>query len=404
MRELGVGPSQRDCMRILEATRRRQAEWVDLLMAIAGHETPTTEPHSQRPVQEILGSAFEGLGMQVEVVPGTKSGGVLLARPASIQGRLFQLLIGHSDTVWSTGTLARMPLQHEEGVVRGPGVFDMKGGLAHMVIALRVLRELDLEPEVAPVIFVNSDEETGSDDSTALLERLAGRADRAFILEPAAGPGGKLKTMRKGMGDFRIEVKGRSAHAGLDPEKGASAIQELALLTTRLHALKDPERGISVNVGVIRAGVRPNVVASEGWIEVDVRVDTIEDGKWITELIRGMEPEVPGCTLNIEGGMEKAPLEPTPRNRELFGRAVELGGAMGLPLEETRVGGGSDGNTTSLHTATLDGLGCVGDGAHADHEWVGVEKSVERCALLAALLLTPGVEGGATGRGWEGVG
>ena len=270
-------------------------------------------------------------------------------------------------------------------MLRGPGSYDMKAGLVQGLFALRALQELGLTPPLAPVFLVNSDEEIGSIESRPAIEQLAQEAARALILEPA-GPGGQLKTQRKGLGDFEIVVHGRAAHAGNEPEKGVSAILGMMELIHTLHALNDYPRGVSVNVGVISGGLRGNVVPPECRATVDVRATTMADAARLEETIRAL-PAPAGTTLTISGGFERGPLERTSRNVALWQLARQVGAEMGLALEETAVGGGSDGNLTSAHTATLDGLGPVGDGAHARHEHVVISKMVERAALLAGLLM-----------------
>ena len=378
-------------LHILEAVRARRDEWVTYLEALASMESPTTDPGSQAPVQDLLVQSLRELAFRVRLIRARPSGGMIVATPGSGRGRgrRFQLLLGHTDTVWPRGTLRTMPVEVVASILRGPGVFDMKAGLTHVVIALRVLRDMKLEPEVAPVVLFNSDEETGSDGSTRQIQRLGRRASRVFVLEPALGLDGRIKTARKGTGRFSIRILGRSAHAGLDPEQGASAIQELALVVQSLHQFTDLERGIGVNVGEVEGGVRPNVIAAEARAEVDVRVQSAEQGEWIEERIRGLQARVPGCRLAIQGEMDRPPLERTSRNQRLWREARRLGQEMGLELDEGLAGGASDGNTTSLTTPTLDGLGGVGDGAHAAHEHVDIDRSLERCALLTALLLLP---------------
>jgi glutamate carboxypeptidase len=282
-----------------------------------------------------------------------------------------------------------MPVKIEEGRLHGPGTLDMKGGVTQMLFALRALRDLELEPSVTPVVFVNSDEEVGSPDSKPYVRMLARRVSRAFVLEPSLGIDGKIKTARKGVGRFEISIRGRASHAGLNPEAGASAILELSHVIQQLHALNDPERGTTINVGVIDGGIRPNVVAASARASVDARVATVQDGRRLEEAVYGIQPTTPGVELEITGGIRVAPLERTPRNRLLWESAKSLGAELGFELEEAMAGGGSDGNTTSQYTATLDGLGCVGDGAHADHEHIVIDPSVDRCALLARLLLAP---------------
>ena len=382
-----------EALRTLERVRSMRTDFVDFLSALARVESPTDRPETQRGVHAILGPALEELGFDVRVVPGRASGDHLLAVPKRrARGAATQLLVGHSDTVWPEGTLERMPVRVDETRVHGPGTLDMKGGLTQIVFALRALRDLGHEHVVEPVVFVTSDEEVGSPDSKKHVRRLARQAARALVMEPALGPEGLIKTARKGIGNFRVTVRGRAAHAGLDPEAGASAILELSHVIQKLHRLSDPERGITVNVGVVRGGTRPNVIAAEAGAEVDVRVVSMDDGRRVEAAVRALEPETGGVTIRVEGGVRVAPLERTPRNRELWPTAQAIEHELGLTLGDAMAGGGSDGNTTSLYTATLDGLGCVGDGAHADHEHIAIEPSLDRCALLARLLLTPAAD------------
>ena len=377
---------------IAEAVRGREQEWVDAVRELARLESPSTDPRRQGPVFDWLVSALGEMGFRTRRFKGRSTGGILLARVRDrSRGRLLptQLLVGHTDTVWPVGTLSEMPVTIEDGRLRGPGVFDMKAGLVSMIVALRALRELGLDPSVAPVLFINSDEEIGSPESDRYLRWVAARVSRALVLEPALEPVGRLKTARKGYGRFTIRIHGKSAHSGLAPQEGASAIEELASVVQRLHALTDYQRGIVVNVGVVEGGTRSNVVAARAEAQVDLRVATVADGEEIEERVRSLEPLTAGCSLEVVGGMERPPMERNPQNRVLWHAASSLGAAMGLELEEGRSGGGSDGNITNLYTPTLDGLGAVGDGAHALHEYVDIERSLERCALLAGLLMLP---------------
>ncbi len=269
-----------------------------------------------------------------------------------------------------------------------PGVFDMKGGLVLLVCALQALQALGLQPSVTPVVLVNSDEEIGSPESTRHIRRLAQAAARVFVLEPGFGPQGHLKTARKGALRFDVAVQGKSAHAGLAPQEGVSAILELSHLIQQLFALNDWPRGISVNVGQISGGTRPNVVAGEAQAIVDVRVPTVADAERISAAILGLHATLPGAVVTIERVSASLPLEPTPRNQALWQQAQAAGRLLGIELESVAVGGASDGNTTSQYTATLDGLGPIGDGAHAAHEHVLIDRLPERAALLALLLLS----------------
>lgn len=384
--------SQVSAQQLHHYLREQLPDMVGLLEQLVLAESPSVVPETQAAMFALLAEPLESLGYTVKHIPGRQTGGHLYARPrARARHASTQLLLGHGDTVWPLGTLKDMPLTIEEGVMRGPGAYDMKAGLVQMLYALRALRELQLEPAVTPVVFINSDEEIGSLESTPHIRRLAQTVERVFILEPSLGLSGKLKTARKGVGQFRIVVKGKAAHAGLDPEGGASAILELSHIIQKLFALNDPDKGITVNVGVIDGGLRPNVIAPESRATADVRVRTHADARWIEERIHTLQPESPGITLEIEGRIRRQPMERTARNAALWETARHVARDLRLSadLEEGLAGGASDGNTTSLYTATLDGLGGVGDGAHAQHEFVALDKMVERGALLALLLMEP---------------
>jgi glutamate carboxypeptidase len=362
-----------------------------VLEALVRAESPTDVPDAQAEVQARLARLWRTLGYRVEPLPGgADSGGHLYARPRERPRHTpTQLLVGHSDTVWPRGTLDAMPFEIEDNVVRGPGVFDMKGGLVQMLFAVAALQRVGGPLPVVPLVFINSDEEQGSPTSRRPLTRLARCADRAFVLEPALGLDGKIKTARKGGGRFTIQIDGKSAHAGLDPEGGSSAILELSHVVQRLHALNDPEAGISINVGTISGGTQPNVVADAGSAQVDVRVQTTEQAREIEAAIRGLEATTDGTSLHIDGGFGRLPMTPSPAARRLWARACEAADLLGVSLDEGRSGGVSDANTISQHTPTLDGLGPVGDGAHARHEFCYIDKMVERSALLALLLAQP---------------
>ncbi len=379
-----------DPQALLRWVRGQRQPFVSFLRALVEVESPSDVPATQAPIHALVGEALEDLGLRVTRRPGRSTGGYLLARPRSRGRRLpAQLLVGHTDTVWPVGTLADMPLREEAGRLHGPGAFDMKAGVTLMVFALRALRELGVELPATPVLLLNSDEEIGSPESGPAIRRLARRACRAFVPEPSFGPEGLLKTARKGVGTYTVHIRGRAAHAGLDPGGGASAIEELAHVVRTLHALTDLERGTTVNVGVVEGGTRPNVVAAAARAEVDVRVVTARDFQRVEAAFRALRPETPGVTLRVEAGHAIPPMERTPRNRRLWEQARAAAAALGLPLGETMVGGASDGSVISTTTATLDGLGAVGDGAHAAHEHVVVDATVDRCALLAMLLAAP---------------
>jgi glutamate carboxypeptidase len=386
-----VSTAARSVLRYLEG---RRSEMVSLVEALASVESPSTVPESQVAAFDVLESAFRERDLVTLRVPGRASGGMLYARPRGRRrGQPVQLLIGHIDTVWPIGTLPEMPLERGEDMLRGPGVYDMKAGLAMMVFALEALAEEGLEPAVLPLVFVNSDEEIGSRESARRIRTLARLANRALVLEPSMGPAGIIKTARKGVGRYTLHVRGKAAHAGLDPEAGASAILELSHQIQRLFQLNDPARGVTVNVGTIDGGLRPNVIAPESKAVVDVRVATQADGERIHAAIHALAPATPGVSLRIEGSIGRPPMEPGPRDQALWAAALEAAESLGLSLEQGMAGGGSDGNTTSQYTATLDGLGAVGDGAHAHHEFIFLDRLPERTALLAMLLMAPPLRG-----------
>lgn len=378
---------------ILGYLRHKRTDLVWLLERMTRAESPSTVPDAQQDIREIIARELERLGYRVRRVPGRRSGGMLHARPARRRREApTQLLLGHYDTVWPLGTLAEMPFEARDDTIRGPGVYDMKGGVAQALLALATLRHFAVEPPVEPHVFLNSDEEIGSRESRRYIESLAPHMDRVFVLEPSLGPAGLLKTARKAIGRFTVTVRGEAAHAGLDPGAGASAILELSHVIQALFALNDLERGITVNVGTIDGGLRPNVIAPSSQAVVDVRVATQQDAERIEAAILGLQPAIRGTSLRVEGGFGRPAMERTPANRRLWHMARRLGEDLGLHLEEALAGGGSDGNFTSQYTATLDGMGAVGDGAHAAHEHLRVEATLERTALLTMLLMAPPLE------------
>jgi glutamate carboxypeptidase len=353
-------------------------------------ESPSLDPAAQQPILDRLERELEGVGLRVRRLRGRLSGGQVLALPPERpRGAPAQLLLGHCDTVWPLGMLAQMPVERRDGRLSGPGVYDMKAGLAQGIFALRALRDLGLAPALPPVFFINSDEEIHSQDSARRLIRLGRSVERVFVLEPSLGPRGSLKTRRKGALRFLVHIHGRAAHSGLEPEKGASAVRELAAVIQQLYALEDPARGVTVNVGVVEGGVRGNVVAPEARADVVVRVLAQGDAHAVESRVRALTPTVAGTRIEVEGGIERPPLEATPGNRVLWEAARRCAARLGLELEEGTAGGASDGSLISPFTPTLDGLGAVGDGAHAAHEHIDVARSAERVALLALLLLEP---------------
>jgi glutamate carboxypeptidase len=376
---------------VLSWLEEHRQEMVELLEQLARAESPSLDAEAQHGPFRLLASELERVEYAVRAVRDGEAGDHLYARPRRRRrGDPHQLLIGHMDTVWPVGTLAEMPLRLEGGLLFGPGVADMKGGLVEIVFALRALHELELRPPVTPVVFVNTDEEIGSRDSTRFIRALARGAERAFVLESGEGVDGKLKIARKGLGHFVVTVHGRSSHAGADFERGISAILELSHQVQRLFALNDPARGITVNVGTIDGGLRPNVIAPQASAIVDVRAPTAAAARLLEQAVRGLEPVLMGATIEVDGGFRRPPMEPLSRNRTLLATAMRVGSELGMSLEDAGlVGGGSDANTTSLFTATLDGLGPIGEGSHARDERIDITQLPKRTALLALLLLEP---------------
>ena len=304
------------------------------------------------------------------------------------RGRARQILaLGHSDTVWPAGTLQTMPFRRSKGRLWGPGVLDMKAGLAFFIYAARALRDIDIPVRRKVALLIVSDEETGSTDSRAVTEKEAKRSDCVLVLEPGTGLTGKLKTARKGIADYSLIVQGKAAHAGVDFTNGASAIVEIARQIDRIAAFTDLERGTTVNPGVISGGTRSNVVAAHAHAEIDVRFARIKDAERIDRKMNGLRAVDKGCELTIEGGVNRPPMERTKAIGELFQLAQRVAAEIGIELEESSTGGGSDGNfTAALGIPTLDGLGAVGEGAHAQNESILIDRIADRTALLAGLL------------------
>ena len=386
--------STRHARQVLSHIRDQQESLITLLRHMVEAESPSSRPEAHRLILSVVTEAFRDLGFKVTRLSGYSAHKHVFARPRErAKGRPLQLLLGHYDTVWPLGTVAERPFTVDDNIIRGPGVFDMKGGLVQMVSALRAIRDLGLQTSLEPIVFINSDEEIGSRTSTRYVRTLAKCVQRAFVLEPAMGEEGMIKTERKGIGRFTITVHGKAAHAGLDPEGGASAILELSHVIQSLFALNDADQGITVNVGTIDGGLQPNVIAPHSQCVVDVRVPTLADGDRIEKEIHSLEPVTPGVRLSIEGRIGRPSMEFTLRNNALWENARALAKELGIDLQQGRAGGGSDGNTTSQYTATLDGLGPVGHGAHAEREFLYIDKTLERAALLALLLLSPAAEG-----------
>ncbi len=295
--------------------------------------------------------------------------------------------IGHSDTVWPRGTLQGMPFRRAGERLWGPGVLDMKSGLTFFLYAVRALRDLDVALQKRIVLLVVSDEEVGSRTSRALTESEAKRSDCVLVLEPGTGLSGKLKTSRKGVGNYNIRIRGKAVHAGVDFASGASAIVEASRQVQKIAEFTDLRRGTTVNPGLISGGTRTNVVAAEAQISVDIRAPRMRDAEALDRRFRSLRPVDRRCSLEVQGGLNRPPMERSKAIQKLFGKAKKLGRELGAKVEESATGGGSDGNfTAALGVPTLDGLGGVGEGAHATNESILIDRIADRTALLAALL------------------
>ena len=356
---------------------------LDAIEALVRLESPSTDKAAVDRCGRELANRMRGAGAHVEFLPRHERGDHIKARLPGT-GRPV-LLLGHFDTVWPLGTLARMPLRRDGNRLHGPGTFDMKAGIGIALGAIAALRATGT-PHPPIHMLWTTDEEIGSGTSRDVIEAEAEEAAAVLVLEPAL-PGGALKTARKGCGEFELIVNGIAAHAGVDPGKGASAIHELAAQIAVIEHLQDLGRGISVNVGLVSGGSRANVVAEDARAVVDVRAPTRHDAEQIEHAIRGLQPLRPGARLTIRGGFERPPLERTPGVAHLFSLARDVASSLGRELSEGSTGGGSDGNfTAALGVPTLDGLGPIGDGAHAAHEHVDVVELPWRAALVAGLL------------------
>ena len=378
----------------LEFCREQQADMLDTLKALVRFESPSDDKAALDRLGEHLGREFSDAGGQVTFFPQEKAGNHLKAEfpgrsgAKPDNGEKPLLLLGHFDTVWPLGSLDKMPFRVDPGNGRayGPGVYDMKAGITMMLFALRTLKNFGREHRPV-IVLLDSDEEVGSATGRPIVESHAKQCEAVLVMEPSQGPEGHLKTARKGVGDFMVRVQGKASHAGVDFEKGHSAVVELARQILEVTKLSDAKRGITVNPGVIQGGTRSNVVAAEAWAHVDVRIARAADAAEIESRFRSLKAFDPQCRLEISGGINRPPMERTEGTARLFATAAELGESLDMTLGEASTGGGSDGNFTSaLGIPTLDGLGALGEGAHAAHESIVVEELPRRTALLAALI------------------
>lgn len=367
----------------------RQSAIIQTIREFVECESPSDDAAAVDRFVDLLAERLRGLG-HVKTFKGGKFGRHLQCRfelpgPRRKKGRI--LALGHSDTVWPIGTLRTMPFREADGRLWGPGAYDMKAGLAFFLTAIEALRDLDIPVSHDVILQMNSDEEVGSESSRELTEKTASGCEAVLVLEPSTGLEGKLKTARKGVGDYTVTVRGKAAHSGVDFAKGASAILEMGRQIERIATFTNLDRGITVNPGVIQGGTRSNVIAAECRCEVDIRVPRARDSAYLAKRFASLKPFDKRCTVEVEGGLNRPPMERSAGGRRLFAMARGIARELGFELEESSTGGGSDGNfTAALGVPTLDGLGAVGEGAHAPHESLLVSCIVPRTALLAGLI------------------
>ena len=377
---------------LLAGARRKQASLVELTRRLVLAESPSDEKAAVDACMALGAACARQLGGRVKLHRQRQLGDVLEARfgpqtPAARQDRAKPLLLlGHLDTVWPLGTLKTMPWRLSGGRMWGPGTLDMKAGVAMALTALELLTEADLlRREI--VLLLNSDEEIGSLVSRPIIERLARGCEAVYVLEPAQGLA--YKTARKGVGNWRVEVGGVASHAGVDFEKGANAILELARVIEKVSGWTDLKRGLTVSVGVAGGGTKSNVIPAHAWAEVEARIVRRADAPRIERRFAALKPVDPRCTLTVTGGIDRPPMERGPGTVRLFRRAQALASELGFTLDEAATGGASDGNlTAALGIPTLDGMGAVGEGAHARHESVLIRHLAPRTALLAGMLMS----------------
>ncbi len=371
---------------LLTYAKQKQKEIIALTRELVECESPSDSPESIARFVDLFAGKVSDIADCKRIrgghlqctfrLPGKKKSGQVMA-------------LGHSDTVYPLGTLAKMPFRKSQGRLWGPGVLDMKSGIAFFVFAMRALRDLDIPVSRKVMLQLNSDEEVGSESSRPLTEREARRSVAVLVLEPGQGMTGMLKTARKGVGDYVVTVKGKAAHAGVDFNNGASAILELARQIEKIAAFTDLDRGLTVNPGVISGGTRTNVIASEARVEVDIRIARARDEAALHKKFQSLKAIDKRCTVTVTGGLNRPPMERAAGVAALFRKAKALGMELGIDVEESSTGGGSDGNfTAALGIPTLDGLGGVGEGAHAPNESILIDRIADRTALLAKLVQT----------------
>jgi glutamate carboxypeptidase len=378
--------SKLDAEKLQAYFQDRHSEMLSVIEQLVTQETPSSDKARLDAFASFLAKRLQDAGATVEILPNAERGNHVRARFGPDNGAKAALILCHYDTVWAVGSLESHPFRVEQGKAYGPGIFDMQSSLMLAEYAARAMRDLALDLPRPVTILITSDEEVGSPTSRELIEEEALRSAYVLVMESPL-PGGVLKTSRKGVGQFALEITGRAAHAGVEPERGISAIQELAHQILALHSLTDMAQGTTVNVGVVHGGTVSNVVAPHASAVIDVRAWTQAEAERVSNAINGLTPVTPGATLHVSGGWNRPPLERS-ATADLFAKAQHIGRKLGLELTDGGTGGGSDGNFTgALGIPTLDGLGVPGHGAHADHEHIEVDQIVGRATLLAALLV-----------------
>jgi glutamate carboxypeptidase len=372
----------------LEYFKQRQDRIIETIRQLVELESPSDNKAAVDRLGSMLAGRFEGLGGHAKLHRAVEVGDHLQVDFSGKRRGKPLLLLGHLDTVYPLGTLKDMPYRLADGRLWGPGSFDMKSGIAFVLHAIEALRSWHEDELPRPVtVLLVSDEEVGSDTSRRITESLAKNCTAVLVLEPSLGPKGAVKTGRKGVGGYTLRVRGAAAHSGLDFEKGQSAILELARQIVAISRLTDIKRGITLNVGTIAGGTRANVIPAEASAVVDARAARTKDFTALDRKLRALKPFNRKCKLEISGGIERPPLERCPAVVRLFQMASDIARQLGWKLEEASVGGGSDGNfTAALGIPTLDGLGGVGEGAHAPHESILITELPRRTALIAELI------------------
>jgi glutamate carboxypeptidase len=380
-------PAGAEAQRRLACFEERRDQIVSTIRELVEIESPSDNKAAVDCLAKTVAQKFAALGGQIRIHRATNFGDHLQVDFEGKSGGTPVLLLGHYDTVYPLGTLASMPCRVVDNKLTGPGVLDMKSGIALMLHALSALQEWGGSLPRPITVLLVSDEEVGSDSSRAITESLAKKAAAVLVLEPSYGFEGAVKTARKGVGEYMVKVTGKASHAGLDFQEGVNAILELARQIERVSSFTDLKKGLTVNVGIVSGGSRTNVVPAEATAQVDVRIARLKDAAGIDKKMRGLRPFNRKCKLEITGGINRPPMERTAGVAALYAKAVAVAGELGWKLGEAAVGGGSDGNfTAGLGIPTLDGLGGVGDGAHASHEHILIPELPRRAALVAGLI------------------